>query len=235
MKKRLLVFIIVASVVCMNFALADLVNNGDFSSPSIAVNTTDSTANCLDDTWAKPSTSWGLYNPASVTAPLAGQVMYCNGDPSQLRQTFAGVSLLPNKTYTLTFDAYTSIDGPHTINAGFYHGVGSGSNSAIVATLNYSDLANDPVVSNGTWMGTTWAGGATFTTTLNPSANDASIYHEIKIRTASSISGSGDLGVILWGETGIQMLIDNVKVEVIPEPAALGFLGLLGLAFFRRK
>jgi hypothetical protein len=84
-------------------------------------------------------------------------------------------------------------------------------------------------------MGSGWAGGATFTTTLNPAANDPSIYHEIKIETASSISGSGDLGVILWGETGIQMLIDNVVVDVIPEPATLGLLALLGLSFLRRK
>ncbi len=29
--------------------------------------------------------------------------------------------------------------------------------------------------------------------------------------------------------------IDNVSLTAIPEPAILGFLGLLGLAFFRKK
>ena len=220
-------------VVCLNLTFADLVSNGDFSSPSIAVNTTDSSVNCLGDTWTKPATSWGSYNPDAVTAPLAGQVMYCNGDPSQLQQTFTGVSLMPNQIYILSFDAYSSV-GTHTINAGLYHGVGSGSNSAIVAVLNNSDLTS-VTVSNGTWFGAGWAGGATFTTVNAPAANDPSIYHEIKIETAATITGSGDLGVILWGETGVQMLLDNVKVEVIPEPAVLSLFGLFGIALLRKK
>ena len=100
--------------------------------------------------------------------------------------------------------------------------------------LNNADLTS-VTVSNGTWMGVGWAGDAVFDTTVNPPANDPSIYHEIKIETGATITGSGNLGVILWGETGVQMLIDNVKVIVVPEPAALGFLGLLGIAFLRRK
>ena len=103
--------------------------------------------------------------------------------------------------------------------------------------LDNGDL-NAVTVSIGTWFGAGWAGGATFTTANAPADNDPSIYHEIRIETASSISGPNiglDLGIILWGETGVQMLIDNVKVEVIPEPAVLGFLGLLGVAFLRRK
>jgi len=234
MKKKLSVFLVIVSVICINISLANLVNNGDFSSPSIPLNTADGSVNCLGDTWFKAGESWGLYNPETVTAPLAGQVMFCNGDPSQLQQTFAGVSLQPNNIYILTFDAYSSLAGPHTINAGFYHGIGSGTNSRITAVLNMSDI-DSVTVSNGTWWGAAWSGGAQFTTLTTPPANDPSIYHELKIVTGDTITGIGDLGVIFWEESGVQMIIDNVKVEVVPEPAILGFIGLLVISFLRRK
>lgn len=235
MKKRFLAFVVMPCVVCMNFALADLVSNGDFESPVIPVNTAIGGQDCLGDTW-NVGDGWGLWYPAAITAPLSGQVLYDNA-ANNLMQTFTGVKLLPNRVYILTFDAYTTANGPHGISAGLYHGMNSGSNSAIVAVLDIGDIAS-ATVSNGTWYGAGWPGGALFTTTVNPPANDASIYHELKIETAATISGpnsGGDIGIILWGGGGVQLAIDNVKVEVIPEPAVLGFLGLLGVAFLRRK
>ncbi len=228
-----------ATVFCVNISFANLVVNGGFDTPVILVTN--------DTLWSDPPGSvsnWyvginqlGLYFPEATIAPLSGQIMYDNGSgAARMMQTFPGVKLQPDSIYTFTFDAYSRSGWEaRSINAGLYHGSGSGQSSSFTSEIDAADMIS-VTASNGT-VGV-WTSGANFSTLIEPPPNDPSIYHELKIVTASTLSGPNvglDIGVAFWGGAGPQLHFDNVKVEVIPEPAVLGFLGLLGLAFLRKK
>jgi hypothetical protein len=228
MKKRSMIFVVMATALCANMLFAaNLVNNGDFESPVVVGSNNGGPIT----NWFIPGAGAGL-TTAVTPAPMSGQSAWFNNPAIYLYQTFEGVKLLPNRVYIMTLDAKGS--AALTINAKILYCSGSGTNSRQIAGLNSADVTNIDVV-NGTWLAG-WV-GVRFDAPMNPADNDASIYHKLEFTTPATITGSttDDIGITIGGCSGAQVLVDNVSVEVVPEPATIGLLAILGLAFLRRK
>ena len=228
MKRKSMIYVVMATVLCANLLFAaNLVNNADFELPDVAGSNNGGPITG----WYIPGAGAGLTDGASP-APMSGQTAWFNNSAIYLYQTFAGIKLLPNRIYIMTFDAKGS--AALTFNAKILYCNGSGVDSRQVAALNAADVTNIDVV-NGTWLAG-WV-GVRFDAAMNPADNDASISHKLEFTTPATITGSttDDLGITIGGCSGAQVLVDNVSVEVVPEPAAIGLLAILGLAFLRRK
>ena len=216
MKKKLIIFVSLITFLFANTLLANLVTNGNFEAPVIPEHTVGT-----PDLWAA-GISIGLHHMGHSTQimPLSNQTVYINS-ANLLVQTFAGEKLLPNKTYTFSFDAYTTAGNPaRTIDAAFMHGSGSGTNSAIVSAIAASHIFN-VTVSNGTQIiagGWANSAAATFSTVIAPAPNSDSIRHSIQFSTPQTLSGGNidsDIGVVFFGGAQ-QIQLDNVVVEVEP-------------------
>jgi len=216
MKKIFIISTVLITFLFANALLANLVANGNFESPVIPEHTVGT-----PDLWAAGA-SIGLHHMGHSTQimPLSNQTIYINS-ANLLIQTFSGVKLLPNKTYTFSFDAYTTAGNPaRTIDAAVMHGSGSGASSAIVSALASSHIFNVNV-SNGTQITAGgWANSAAalFTTAVAPTPNSDSIRHSIQFSTPAVLSGgniASDIGVAFWGGAQ-QIQLDNVVVEVVP-------------------
>lgn len=225
-----MIFVVMATVFCANMLFAaNFVNNGGFELPVVP----DSNNGGPIDGWYIPATGGGLATRV-VTAPLSGQVAYFNQPTLYIYQTFEGVKLLPNRTYVVTYDALSFDSTTKTINAKVLYCSGSGTNSRQIAALNAADVTD--ITTDGTWLAG-WM-GVRFTAAVNETpANDPSISHSLMFTTPATITGSttDDLGITIGGCSVAQVWVDNVSVEVIPEPATIGLLAIIGLAFFRRK
>ncbi len=228
-KKRSMIFVVMATVFCANLLFAaNLVNNPGFESPTGVNN-----GGPIDD-WRITSTGGGL-TTAVVPAPMSGQSMWFNNSGPLVFQTFDGVKLLPNRIYILTFDARVSGAADQTVNSTIMHLTGSGDSSTAHSNLVLADVT-DRVISNGTFLAG-WV-GVRFDVQVTSTDDDPNIYHEFKFTTPATLSDPNtdvDIGITFSGASGSQIQIDNVSVEVIPEPATIGLLAILGVAFLRRK
>ncbi len=228
MKKKSMIYVVMATVLCANMIFANLVNNAGFDSP-VGVNN----GGPIDD-WRITSTGGGL-TTAAVPAPMSGQSMWFNNSGPSVFQTFVGTKLLPNRIYILTFDARVSGAADQTVNSTIMHLTGSGDSSTAHSNLVLADVT-DRVISNGTFLAG-WV-GVRFDVQVTSTDDDPNIYHEFKFTTPATLSDPNtdvDIGITFSGASGAQIQIDNVSVDVIPEPATIGFLGLLGIALLRRK
>ena len=230
MKNKSMIFVVIATALCANILFAaNLVNNGDFELPVIPVGANNGGP---VDSWYVQATGGGLLN-GTAPSPMSGQVLWYNSAALYMYQTFEGVKLLPNRIYIVKCDI-ASVINAGTINVKLQYGTGSGTNSRQLASLDAADIT-DVVVSNGTWLAG-WR-GAQFASPLDPADNDASIYHEFSFTTPAVLTGSttDDLSITIGGPSAVQVKVDNVSVEVVPEPAAICLLAILGFAFLRRK
>jgi len=140
----------------------------------------------------------------------------------------------------ITLDGYAAIDSvTKTLDATIIHATGSGTGSTFHSLLVTNDLT-DVVVSNGTYISNVAWVTARFNMAYNPADNAPSVYHSFQFTTPATLTDPNvgiDIGIRIghkWTEAG-QVKIDNVTVEVIPEPGIIGLLSLAGLAFLRRK
>ncbi len=217
MKKIFIISAVLITFLFSNVLLANLVTNGNFENPVIPVNT----AGTSPDFWAT-GVNIGLHHMGHSTQimPLSNQTIYINSG-NTLVQTFPGIKLLPNKTYTFSFDAYTTADNPaRTIYGAIMHGLGSGSGSSILSALSSGDVT-DVIVNNGTQVtagGWATTAAALFTTAVAPIPKSKSISHSIRFTTPAILTGgniSADIGVVFW-DGAQQIQLDNVIVEVVP-------------------
>lgn len=55
----------------------------------------------------------------------------------------------------------------------------------------------------------------------------------------NATGGSGDIGSIVfmteWTDTAAHSYIDDISVDLVPEPASIGLLALVGLCFLRKR
>lgn len=245
MKKRILVFTVLMSVLCVNISLANLVANGTFDLPDVS-GTGGWNTGPIDE-WNTTSAGHPFGAGAGLVlhntddpAPMSGQVAWFQLNAPRMYQTFVGTKLLPNRIYIITIDGYAAIDpSTKTIDATIIHATDSGINSTFHSLLDINDITG-VVVSNGTFISNVAWLTARFNMAPNPADNAASVYHSFQFTTPATLTDPNvgiDIGIQIghkWLESG-QVKIDNVSVEVVPEPAAIGLLSLLGLAFLRRK
>ncbi len=245
MKKRFLVFTVLASVMCANISMANLVANGTFDGPDVSG--TGWNTGPIDG-WNTTlaghpfGATAGLVSPhADDPAPMSGQVTWFQANTPRMYQTFVGTKLLPNRIYLLTLDGYAGVGATdvRTLDATIIHATGSGVGSTFHSTLDIADMT-DIIISNGTFLsGAAW-NTARFNMEYNPADNAPSVYHSLQFTTPATLTDPNvgiDIGIRIghkWVDSG-QVKIDNVSVEVVPEPATFGFLVLLGLVFLRRK
>jgi hypothetical protein len=236
MKNKLMIIVVMATVICANMLFAaNLVNNGTFELPDLGDTPGAHNNGGPIDDWRITSTGGGVVYPAAtLPLPMTGQAMWFNNAGPAVYQTFVGTKLLPSMTYILKFDARAEV-APQTVNVRIQHCTGSGTNSGNHSGLVTNDVT-DIVVSNGTWLAG-WV-GVRFDVQLASNDYDSVIYHEFRFTTPATLSDPNadvDLGISFSGASGVQVQVDNVSVEVIPEPATIGLLSLLGFAFLRRK
>jgi len=110
--------------------------------------------------------------------------------------------------------------------------------AANIGDLNSSDVLNYSNDVTGAAIGG-WDAAGRFSCPLNPAPDAPESSHFFMFNTPAVLVGSStdDIGVYITDCSGIQVRLDNVKVDVlyIPEPATLGLLSILGLALLRRK
>ena len=241
MKKRILVFTVLASVMCINISLANLVANGSFDLPDVSG--TGWNTGPIDE-WNTDIFGAGAglvsHNATDDPAPMSGQVAWFQANAPRMYQTFVGTKLQPNRIYIITLDGYAAFDTvTKTLDATIIHATGSGAGSTFHSTLDIADMA-DIIISNGTFIsGAAW-NTARFNMVNNPADNAPSVYHSFQFTTPAILTDPNvgiDIGIRIghkWTEGG-QVKIDNVSVEAIPEPATIGFLALLGFVFLRSK
>ena len=175
--------------------------------------------------------SSGAFNPAAFP-PLDSNVIFMNTS-SQVIQTFAGVKLQSNFTYTISFDVIGSVGDfstPNFMNAYVSYGSSSGSSSAFAGSLEAGNLLSGSnflsVQVTSTTAGGTGQSGSVSFTTPNTLAGDAF---------------TKDLAIVLEpnlnNTTGFQVYVDNVSVTAVPEPSTWAMLGagVCAMVFFRRR
>ncbi len=220
MKIKSMIYVVMASVFCANLLFAELVTDGGFDATT-AFDGWNNAAGC------------GIFAPV-VVAPMSGNVAWFNA--GNIVQTFVGTKLLPNRIYIVRMDSHAGPGATASFIAKLGYGNGSGNSSALLAgaaqNLNAADTTSI-TVSNGTYT----APWITFNSPDRNVATPATIFHEFKFTTPATITGSttDDLALRVGQSTAGQAWIDNISVEVLPEPASLGLLVILGLAFLRSK
>jgi hypothetical protein len=169
--------------------------------------------------WTTLASGFGSFAPTSTTyfnmpLPDGSVVAYTNG--GALAQPLAGISLLPNRVYTLSVD----VGHRHDLSGADY-------------SLNLLDGSN------------VFCSSTTGGVSKNSNAIAAGTFADITLTCATGATvPAGLLGIELTG-AGLQVDFDNVKLDVAtsavstPEPSALAltFVGLLmsGLLFVRSR
>ncbi len=130
-------------------------------------------------------------------------------------------------------------------------GAGIGYGAGVIAIEGYVNGRLD-LWTNGVEVSTVFGVGLTgrdFTYTLNFDEVDQTVYavvtasgntYNLGTNSFSGIFSSSDRYIekrnyLAGGGTSTDWYVKNLTVSVVPEPATVGFLALLGLAFLRRK
>jgi len=181
--------------------------------------------------WAHINDAWEQADPH--VAPVEGGFIWFNGPGPYERQCFTGVQLEQNTKYTVSFDAFTwdayHLSNSCTVDVGLKYMSGSHYESAAVGEIDALDVtsfSNDVTCVTIT----NWPAAGRFTCPWDPADYDPFISHFFSFETPASLSASAtnDIGVAVENGSGVQIRLDNVKVEVelIPEPVFIGLLFL---------
>jgi len=192
------------------------------------------------DTEVGTSFNWpgtrGWIGSATVS-PISGGNFWFNGPAQNAKQVFTGLKLQAKTQYKVSFDA-ACVGSAQTIDVGLKYMSGNKYTAANIGDLNSSDIINYSNDVTGAAIGG-WDAAGRFSCPLNPAPDAPESSHFFMFNTPAVLVGSStdDIGVYITDCSGIQVRLDNVKVDVlyIPEPATLGLLSILGLALLRRK
>ena len=188
MKKTILIFTVLASIICVNISLANLVDNGTFDLPDVSGagwNVGPVGDWNLDNSGAGA----GLVSPSAADPlPMSGQVAWFQLNAPRMYQTFVGTKLQPNRIYIITLDGYAGVGAVdvRTIDATIIHATGSGAGSTFQSLLDLNDIT-DIVISNGTFLTVNWV-TARFNMAPDPADNAASVYHSFQFTTPATLS-----------------------------------------------
>lgn len=185
---------------------ANFVTNGDFENYALT-----GTPPGWNTTYGAGGT--GQFAPGGgPQAPLSGSVAYMGID-TQMFQTFLGVKLQPNTTYTITFDAQISVGNPHYPPAWLFTDVSYGLGRARTSDFGgyYIDLADLRSGSTSNFAPLS-ASPQTFTYTFTTKS------------IAQGFEGStSDIAIYIQPSIGFhveevtQCYIDNVSVAATPD------------------
>ena len=184
--------------------------------------------------WAHNGDSWEN-SGSQIEKLVTNGFIWFNAPGPYERQCFTGIKLEPNTKYTVSFDAFTwdayHVSNSYTVDVGLKYMSGSHYESEVVGEIDGLDVLS---FSNDiTFVAIpTWAAAGRFTCPYDPANTDPKISHFFSFETPGVLSASAtnDIGVSVENGSGVQIRLDNVKVEVelIPEPAFIGLLILLG-------
>ncbi len=173
----------------------------------------------------------------ATVSPISGGNFWFNGPAQDVKQVFAGLKLQAKTQYKVSFDA-CCVGAAQTIDVGLKYMSGNKYTATVIGDLNSGDVLNYAADATGAAIGG-WDAAGRFSCPLNPAPDAPESSHFFQFNTPDTLVGSGtdDLGIYIHNVPGVQVRLDNIKVDVlyIPEPAIFGLLSILGLALLRRK
>ena len=215
LNKILLTVLAVGAMATSNIMAVDVVNEGTFDTEA-----------ATRASWAAGGTGGGWTDAANVS-PISGGYLWFNSAGYWWNQAFDGITLEPNTLYAVSFDAI-ALAAAQTVDVGLLYMTGSSNLSAVSGYLSAADLLN--FTHDSTWAASgdaNWYPAGRFTCPLAPGADDPLSSHYFQFNTPNVLNGpAGKFGVTIRNASGIQVRLDNVKVDVIaiPEPVTFGLL-----------